>query len=416
MANDHIPEESSAEPSEIEAAGAIADPEQPPKVVRRPPLDQLLSRPVDLFKRQLSIAEQVRAFVGGSAAEQARKALTQSASEQMRQIHEVLNPFHGLQDTVGQMAKALAQSPLQHFLDEQASMRRQAMEAMRPTWNQTLIGHALNESINAIHTFRSLQQAEVFRTQQAIVEQFGRVSALADALKPKLPSFQDLVESWRHYPARVKENLVALAEAGWYLDAEMDLTDIIYFKEELENGTIEEINEELAQHFHASLDRIEQSLCADHPTRAHLIKDAFAAHRDGKYSLSIPALFAQADGICFDLTGQQIFSGNGIYRFAKRIDPSTLERAYLEPLLRAIPITSSSRQQRTKIPQLNRHAVMHGESTDFPSEHNSLKAISFVNFVSHVLGMAVSSLKELAPESDEIASSRTKYRTAVPPT
>lgn len=372
------------------------------EVIKRSTIGSLAQfQPSNLYKSQFSAAEHMRKIAIGSAAEEMRRVMggsigeqlqnivRGSIGEQMRQIEQAIHPINTIQDAIGHLARSAAETPMRRFLDEQASRHRQMMELLHPKWDQTLVGSALSDSFRAIQALNSFPQAEALRTRNAIVQQFDTVANLFEALRPKLPSFDQLSEFWLRYPARVKENLVALASAGWYLDPEMSIADIIHFKEDLENRTVEEVNDELVQHFRSSLDRIEASLCDDHPTRAPLIKEAFAAHREGRYSLSIPALFAQADGICLDMTGYQIFTGKGLVRFAKRIDPETLERAYLEPLLRDTPITESSRQRRANIPQLNRHAVMHGESTDFPSEENGLKAISFIHFVSHVLGMAI---------------------------
>ena len=391
-------------------------PDKPRKLVNRPALGDLAQvGAFDRYKNQFSAAEQMRKLMSRTATEQMRKAMGDSIAEQMQnivrdslgeqmqQIEQAIRPLNTIQDTIGRIARDAAGSPMRQLLDAQASRHRQMMEALRPRWDQTLAGSALTESLRSIRSFQSIHQAELLRTQNAIRHQFSSIGSLLEALRPKLPSFTETSNFWLRYPARVKENLVALAEAGWYLDPEMEMHEIVHFKEDLENGTVEEINDELALHFQSSLDRIEEALCADHPVRAHLIREAFTAHHEGKYSLSIPALFAQADGICYDLTGQQIFAGKGISRLAKRIDPETLERAYLEPLLRAIPITESSRQRRAKIPQLNRHAVMHGESTNFASPQNGLKAISFIHFVSHVLRMAVAWKSDMvaSPESGE---------------
>lgn len=413
--NDEGQEPSIADDSIVPSCEEPASPssDEPRKIVKRPAIGSLAQlQASELYKNQFSVAEQMRRMMGGTAAEQMRKALGGSAAEQMRkamggsiaeqmqnvvrsslgeqmrQIDQAIRPLNTIQDTIGHLARSAAESPMRQFLDDQASRHRQMLELLRPTWDQTLVGSAFADSIRAVQTANAFHLTETLHVQN-VMRKMGSVADLIESLRPKLPSFDQLSEFWLRYPARVKENLLALATAGWYLDPEMSLTDIVHFKEDLENGTVEEVNDELVEHFQSSLDRIETSLCEDHPNRAHLIKEAFEAHREGKYSLSIPALFAQADGICLDLTGYQIFTGNGLSRFAKRIDPETLERAYLEPLLRTIPITESSRQRRAKIPQLNRHAVMHGESTDFPSEANGLKAVSFIHFVSHVLGMAV---------------------------
>lgn len=386
--------------SKNEVAG-VAEPRKP---VKRPALNDLTQfRTSELHTHQLLAAGRLKALAGGSAAEQMRNIVGSSIAEQMRQAEQALSPLSSLQNSIGQVMRDAMQSPLQQFFKEQASRRRQMMELLQPRWDQTLVGNAFADSLRSIQSFQSVFQSEIVRTQQAIHQQFDSVRSQLEAFRPQLPSLAEISEFWLKFPARVKENLVALATAGWYLDPEMDIHDIVNFKEGLENDTAEEVNAELAHHFRSSLDRIEEALCKDHLRRAPLIRDAFAAHRDGKYSLSIPALFAQADGICFDLTGYQIFTGNGISRFAKRIEPEAIERAYLEPLLRVVPITESSRQRREKIPQLNRHAVMHGESTDFATEENGLKAISFINFLSHVLEMAVSRQIEIAasPERED---------------
>lgn len=415
------------EPSDISGVGEHpSSPDKALKVVNRPGPDDLAQLGAsDLYRSQLvaseqmkalaggsaaepmrkmmggSLADQMRKAVGGSLAEQMRRAVGGSLAERMRVAEQAFRPPDSVQERFGDLARSAAEGPLRQLLDQQDSWRRQMSELSRPKWDQSLVGSALAESLRAIQSFGNAHQAKFLRYQGAIRQQLDSVSHLIEALRPKLPSFEQISEFWLRYPARLKDNLIALATAGWYLDPEMAVTDIVHFKEDLQNNTAEEVNDELAEHFRSSLDRIEASLCENHPARAPLLRDAFAAHRDGKFSLSIPALFAQADGICFDLTGYKIFANNGIYRLAKRIDPDTMERAYLEPLLRSIPIKETSKQRRAKIPQLNRHAVMHGESIDFPTEENGLKAISFINFVSYVLAMAVAFNNEMAVLADE---------------
>lgn len=337
----------------------------------------------------ISAAEQMRNAIQGPA-QRVFNAMGGLRANDIRRVQQTLYPLGRLHQSVGSIAHHLSTSPLREIMDAQAFRHRELVRSIVPKWDHSIVGSAFAESL------RSVQSLGIFRTA-SVLNEFGTVSqplfrirSLLQSFHPSLSSLTQLSDFWSNYPAHVKENLLALATAGWYLDPEMSIADIVHFKEDLETGTVEELNEEMAQHFRDSLDRIEESLCDDHPKRAHLISEAFAAHRDGKYGLSITALFAQADGICHDLTGYQIFTKTGISRFVKRIKPEALELAYLEPLLRTIPITESSQQRRARIPQLNRHAVMHGESVDFATEENGLKAISFINFVSHALLMAIS--------------------------
>lgn len=342
----------------------------------------------------LSALESVVKFPMISVMDQLQSVVRNSIGEQMRQIEQAIRPLQSVQQSIGALAQSVAESPLRQFLDEQAERHRRLQELISPAWDQTLIGTALLGTVRSALPALALEQEQLARMQDAIrgpAMAMQQIGAVISNLFPPLP---DLGQFFTEYPARVKDNLVALAEAGWYLDSDMAVADIVNFKKDLENEAAEEVAADLFGYFSSAVDRIEATLCSNHPNRAHLLKEAFVAHRQGMYSLSIPALFAQADGICFDLTGHYIFSGRNIGRIAKRLNPATLERAYLEPLLRVIPVNDSSNQRRFVSQNLNRHAVMHGECTDFPSEANSLKAISFVNFVSHVAAAAMARIEE----------------------
>lgn len=196
-------------------------------------------------------------------------------------------------------------------------------------------------------------------------------------------------------PVEVKENLLALSEAGWYFDNEMPFEDVMYFKEELVLSEPGQIDADLIAYFREALDRIEATLIRHHPDRTPFIRDAFEAHRAGKFTLSVPVLLAQADGICLDLSGAALFGGNGPFQVARRLEPEALERAYLEPLLRGGPMTESKVRRRMRQSHLNRHAVLHGESIDYNTEVVSLRAISFLNFVSHALRSATEAVEPM---------------------
>ena len=53
------------------------------------------------------------------------------------------------------------------------------------------------------------------------------------------------------------------------------------------------------------LDIIEEALIDSYPHRGHLFQQAFEAHREGKYGLSIPVFLTQADGIFWDQTSEE---------------------------------------------------------------------------------------------------------------
>jgi len=50
-----------------------------------------------------------------------------------------------------------------------------------------------------------------------------------------------------------------------------------------------------------------------------------------------------------------------------------------------LPISASEHERGDAFVGLNRHQVLHGESTQYGTEMNSLKAISLLNYVAHIL-------------------------------
>ena len=121
---------------------------------------------------------------------------------------------------------------------------------------------------------------------------------------------------------------------------------------------------------------------------AHLMQAAFRAHRQKDYSLAIPVFLTQSEGLCTDITNKSLFRSHkkkpGTADYVEKIATDALTSALLSPLSRIIPINASEEHRRgSKAP--NRHTVLHGESLDYGTKANSLRAISLLNFVGHFL-------------------------------
>ncbi len=64
---------------------------------------------------------------------------------------------------------------------------------------------------------------------------------------------------------------------------------------------------------------------------------------------------------------------------------SELISSLFYPLTIPLPISASEYERATLPEVLNRHAVLHGESLDYGTEANSLKAISLLYYIGSVL-------------------------------
>ena len=188
-----------------------------------------------------------------------------------------------------------------------------------------------------------------------------------------------------------KEIPRTLIRHGWYPTADMSGGGVALLAEGLNDPEEERAasaRQFFIEKFRADADTVERTLVEQFPNRAHVIADAFAAHRETKFNLSIPVFFAQADGIAWGLFGKSLFSSQTIRdadALASEIREGILRELFLSLMWEEWPHALSAHKRPADFAGLNRHQVMHGEACDYGTEENSLKAMSLLNFCAFVL-------------------------------
>jgi hypothetical protein len=71
--------------------------------------------------------------------------------------------------------------------------------------------------------------------------------------------------------------------------------------------------------------------------------------------------------------------------YVEQFFADAFKAALLSPLSKTLPIGASQGERSPDTELLNRHAVLHGESLNYGTRTNSLKAVSLINYVAHVL-------------------------------
>ena len=254
-------------------------------------------------------------------------------------------------------------------------------------------GHALKQfQLQLAQTATAIAQGLLqFRQgiQQAAALVQPMVEVVANIQQNIGPFLVELSHALTQLPERTRESLATLAQHGWYLDPEMTLpgiTDVVlHFAQE----QVTEANDELIAHFDQCKEAILSTLCTAFPERANIFTSAFEAHAAGKYELSIPVLLAQADGICLELTGAQLYSKRGgktrVSEAVATFDVDGFTAALLHPLTEVFPIAFSAKERTGRLNILNRHAILHGESVDYGTRINGCKAISLLSFTAWAL-------------------------------
>jgi hypothetical protein len=225
--------------------------------------------------------------------------------------------------------------------------------------------------------------------QNALLEQVRPLESYLTKHSEEIASF---TRDFHAYPGRVKEGLLVMGKHGWYLDMEMESTKPIRFKEADECDLLSDAEADMVEHFEWRLDAIREELIHLYPKRSIILNAAFDAHKSGHYLLSIPALFAQVDGICFDVLNHHFFMGGDRKKMTERVmgvASTNLAKAFLAPFEGDMAVTLSEKNRPRDFNGLNRHMVLHGESVDYGTKENSLKAISLLNYISQSLQMTV---------------------------
>ena len=237
---------------------------------------------------------------------------------------------------------------------------------------------------------------QFFRVARLVQRFYEPLKPLLDLIRPFGQFFEGsalFADKLSKLPERNRNALQILGEKGWFPHLDKSLVFLL----KIDHLLIEDpngVSAWLCDFFRERLNDIEQELVEAYPQRKRPLHDAFEAHREGKYSLSVPVFFAQADGIFLEKSVEKksLFIAKerkeAVEKYASQF--SGFNADFLQPLKILLPLWKSERQRESSFETftaLNRHQVLHGESVDYDTEENSLKIISLLNYLHWILNM-----------------------------
>ena len=304
----------------------------------------------------------------------------------------------GSSDQFLNLQKAIRQQALIH--KRLLEQRLQFMDAFRRSAELTKrrIEEPFRQIAKQGQQFADSLQRSVELSRRHFEEAFKPLQQLADSARQlaEVPKrfaeqqqefFESLQRLAKELPKRQRKALQRLGEEGWFLDPAMPAT-LLQELELLFDEHPDEMTEWLKGFFRERLDVIEEKLIASYLHRGQLFQQAFEAHREGKYGLSIPVFLAQADGIFWERTPEKQNLFRSRQREKAHDDISKISDSYtvihLYPLSILLPLWMNEDERAERGDScvgLNRHQVLHGESVDYATEQNSLKAISLLSYL-----------------------------------
>ena len=238
----------------------------------------------------------------------------------------------------------------------------------------------MKQYLSAQDNFAALLQP-ITEFNRALSPMTSTLNRINDAFEPLYRFSEQLSKQ----PELLERAVHCLAQSGWYIDAEMTISEpqMLARKVSAEKGEAS-----IANYYRQRADSIENELLEKYPHRKSILLDAFSAHRAGKYNLSIPALLSQADGIWYDKFSKDLFR-EGPRQQASNEYAERLQNSFLESIFsifsETTPLWISERKRDPEFSGLNRHQIVHGEVVNFGNENNSLMCISFIGFLCWIL-------------------------------
>lgn len=119
--------------------------------------------------------------------------------------------------------------------------------------------------------------------------------------------------------------------------------------------------------------------------RLHILRDAYKAAAEGRYCLAVPVFYAQLEGIIAE--GMR-HSGALRGRDYKRLVSSLAEEdELLGPVMSTFvaDVALANFQHGDPLPDLSRHAILHGADTEYGTERNALRVIALFDYVQDLL-------------------------------
>lgn len=201
--------------------------------------------------------------------------------------------------------------------------------------------------------------------------------------KAKLRSIPD-------HSQKLKNYILDLSKKGWFINYDMSPKQVFDAVEFINKNELEKLDEFMTSIIDKQYFDNVDILLARHTDRFQLLEQAFGAHERGEYFLSIPVIISQADGISNEYFRDGFLFTNKSKKAKEWADTIPKESTHIIMSYVLKEFTSSQLAQSFEpskpIPiGLSRHAISHGFDKTYGTKLNSLKAMSFLRYISDML-------------------------------
>ena len=206
-------------------------------------------------------------------------------------------------------------------------------------------------------------------------------------------AFKSIGKRINEYSDNVSSYTLLISKHGWYVDliAPIDIPVSAY--DLFISGKIKEGDKLIGDYYDEYIEDVFDILKKRHKRRKLILDDILKGYKEKNYRIIIPCIFAQIDGISNDFTKNVFFKkeykNNHLPVITPLIEAETegFLKFYISPLQNQTPLIAHKDQLDNFPCKFNRHQVIHGSSVSYGNKTNSLKAISFLKYLSDILSV-----------------------------
>ncbi len=195
-------------------------------------------------------------------------------------------------------------------------------------------------------------------------ESLGKIDEIFKRLKKEYPNEIDM---------SFKDHDQLFAEHGWYIYDGSSLEDVLIILKLFNEEKIIKAEGKLTTIIEINLDEIEFDLYEINKEHSQIVKEAIHCHRMELFYASTILFLSLADG----LTKGKLFTKSYIQKIKNKNNNHFL----LNILNESNPVNKSYIPNQSSNSELMRNGIMHGNSTNYGSKINSLKALSLYHFM-----------------------------------
>jgi hypothetical protein len=254
--------------------------------------------------------------------------------------------------------------------------------------DQQLDEETLNDDDPISAAFTRIISSQLASMQEGL-EAIGK--AISGALEKIYTNIASIGDAFTKAIAQIENNtrvtVSNLAEKGWYCDLGKTRTQFFDFLSKVVTDDDVISEENIIKYYRENLDQIKANLMALYPHRKKFIEKGFQSHNDSDFISSIPIFLMFTDGISFEKIEVSVFASKEKQLriktgYTNNLDINEIQRATLLAITEYW--TVNAREDGEHDSEINRHRILHGKSLDYDTEINSLKMISFANYVAGV--------------------------------